>query len=76
MRPAIRICPVSLVSQSSSSRSSSTPSTHMAAAPAITAHGMLVEYTGAMYGIREPISKVMSRPTVMAMPPSRGIGVT
>ena len=48
MPPAMRTCPPSLAIQSSSMMSSMMPRTHMAPAPAMTAHGTVVVNSGAM----------------------------
>ena len=48
MPPAMSTCPPSLAIQSSSMMSSMIPSTHMAPAPAMTAHGMVPVNRGAM----------------------------
>ena len=76
-RPAAMTWPMSLVLQSRSKKSSSTPITTMSVAAqriAMIVFWLPWKNTALKYGICEAISSAASSPVYMAMPPRRGVG--
>src|SRR5918994_6041074 len=76
MTPAAKTCPASLVSESSSQRSSSTPSRQMIA-PAISTAVVSepLRYVRCSVGIRLATSRATAMPPKIATPPRRGVGI-